>query len=381
MEAIGTLAGGIAHDFNNILMGIQGRADLLTLTGGFDPGAREHLRAIEDAVASASGLTRQLLGFARGGKYQPRPLDLNDLVRASVELFGRTRKGLEISVECLATPLVGEVDGPQIEQVLLNLCVNAGQAMPDGGTLRLSTAAVDLAEAFCCRYQRPAGRYVAIVVADSGIGMDEATQQRIFDPFFSTKGPGRGSGLGLASVYGIVDNHQGIISVVSQLGVGTTFTIYLPLSHDAPTPLVRHDGEVRQGKETVLLIDDEQMILEVGAAMLGSLGYRVFTAHSGELALRCLEERGGEVDLVVLDLIMPGMDGAAVFAEIHHRHPLLPVVLSSGYAIDDVAKEILANGCRAFIQKPFSLVALSQQLRLVFDEYGRVISHGEKKAS
>lgn len=371
MEAIGTLAGGIAHDFNNILMGIQGRAELLALTGGLDPGAREHLRAIEDAVASASGLTRQLLGFARGGKYQPRPLNLNDLVRSSIELFGRTRKGLEMRVECLATPVVSEVDGPQIEQVLLNLYVNAGQAMPDGGILRLSTGVVDLSEDFCRRYRRTAGQYGVITVADSGIGMDEATQQRIFDPFFSTKGPGRGTGLGLASVYGIVDNHQGIITVTSRPGEGATFTIYLPLSLDAPTALAPHDGEVRKGRETVLLIDDEEMILEVGAAMLHALGYRVFVAGSGELALQCLEERGGEIDLVVLDLIMPGMDGAAVFAEIHQRHPLLPVVLSSGYALDDVAKEILATGCGAFIQKPFSLAVLSQQLRQVLEQPNR----------
>jgi PAS domain S-box-containing protein len=371
MEAIGTLAGGIAHDFNNILMGIQGRAELLALTGVVDLGAREHLRAIEDAVTSASGLTRQLLGFARGGKYQPRPLDLNDLLRSSIELFGRTRKGLEIRVECLATPVVSEVDGPQIEQVLLNLCVNAGQAMPDGGILRLSTGVVDLSEDFCRRYKRPAGRYGVISVADSGIGMDEATQQRVFDPFFSTKGPGRGSGLGLASVYGIVDNHQGIITVTSRPGAGATFTIYLPLSLDAPTALAPHDGEVRKGRETVLLIDDEEMILEVGAAMLHALGYRVLTAGSGELALQCLEERGGEIDLVVLDLIMPGMDGAAVFSEIRQRLPLLPVVLSSGYALDDVAKEILATGCGAFIQKPFSLAVLSRQLRQVLEQQNR----------
>lgn len=271
-------------------------------------------------------------------------------------------------MECLATPVVSEVDGPQIEQVLLNLCVNAGQAMPDGGILHLSTGVVDLSEDFCRLYRRSTGQYGVISVADSGIGMDEATQQRIFDPFFSTKGPGRGSGLGLASVYGIVDNHQGIITVTSRPGAGATFTIYLPLSLEEPKALLPHDGEVRKGQETVLLIDDEEMILEVGAAMLQALDYRVFTAGSGEFALQCLEERGGEIDLILLDLIMPGMDGAAVFAEIRKRHPLMPVVLSSGYAIDDVAKEILATGRGAFVQKPFSLAVLSQQLRQVLEQ-------------
>ena len=370
MEAIGTLAGGIAHDFNNILMGIQGRAALLALGGQLDGESGEHLRAIEDAVASASGLTRQLLGFARGGKYQPKPLDLNELVKSGIELFGRTRKELEIRVDCHPTPVVSEVDGPQIEQVLLNLCVNAGQAMPEGGRLHLTTGIAQLPEDFCRRYQRPAGRYAVLTVADSGIGMNQATQRRIFDPFFTTKGPGRGTGLGLASVYGIVDNHQGMITVASKPGQGTTFTIYLPLSSEQPADHLRVDGEIQTGAETVLLIDDEAMIIEVGRAMLQSLGYRVLTAASGERALHILGERGAEIDLVLLDLIMPGMDGVAVYDQIHRRYPNLPVVLSSGYALDDVAKDVLARGCRAFIQKPFSLAVLSGQLRAVLDGPG-----------
>ena len=367
MEAIGTLAGGIAHDFNNILMGIQGRAALLALTLGGDDKAREHLVAIEDAVNSAASLTGQLLGFARGGKYQPKPLDLNELLQASIELFGRTKKELEIIVDCYPAPVVSEVDGPQIEQVLLNLCLNAWQAMPGGGTLRLTSTVADLSEEFCRRYQRPAGRYAAIAVADSGIGMDESTQRRIFDPFFTTKEHSRGTGLGLASAYGIIDNHHGIITVTSKLGQGTTFTIYLPLSQQAPAQLFPVDADIQPGAETVLLIDDEEMIRQVGAALLESLGYRVFTASSGELALQCLGEREGEIDLVLLDLIMPGMDGAAVFEAIQRDYPGLPVVLSSGYALDDVAKSVLAKGCRAFIQKPFSLAVLSQQLRAVLD--------------
>jgi len=367
MEAIGTLAGGIAHDFNNILMGIQGRAALLGLDLGQDARVREHLTAIEDAVTSASSLTGQLLGFARGGKYQPRPLDLNDLMRTSIELFGRTKKELEIGVDYSPSPVVCEVDGPQIEQVLLNLCVNAWQAMPNGGSLRLSSTIVDLPEEFCQRYQRPGGRYGAIAVTDSGIGMDESTQRRIFDPFFTTKEHGRGTGLGLASAYGIIGNHSGIITVDSKLGEGTTFTIYLPISGQAPARRIPADAAIRQGAGTILLIDDEEMIRQVGTALLESLGYRTFAVGSGELALQCLAERGGQIDLVLLDLIMPGMDGAAVYDEIHLRYPLLPVVLSSGYALDDVAEAVLAKGCRAFIQKPFSLAVLSQQLRAVLE--------------
>ena len=367
MEAIGTLAGGIAHDFNNILMGIQGRTALLAQSARLEPEGREHLRAIDDAIVSAASLTGQLLGFARGGKYQPRPLDLNELVVSSVEMFGSTRKELEIVVAPCPERLVSEVDGPQIEQVLLNLLVNGWQAMPGGGTLRLGTKAVTLGEEFCRRYRRHAGEYGAIIVADSGVGMDEATQQRIFDPFFTTKGQGRGTGLGLASAYGIVDNHGGIITVDSSPGQGTTFTIYLPLSAARPTRLVREDGELHRGRETVLLVDDEELILEVGAAMLESLGYRVLPAGSGEDALQMLADKGQEIDIVLLDLIMPVMDGAAVFDEIHRRLPNLPVVLSSGYAIDDTAQAVLDRGCRGFIQKPYSLALLSRQLRLVLD--------------
>ncbi len=367
MEAVGTLAGGIAHDFNNILMGIQGRVSLLTAEEDQEPTALEHLRAIEEYVQSAADLTGSLLGFARGGKYHVKPTDLGELVSASVDMFGRTKKEIEIQITSADTPLVADVDRRQIEQVLLNMYVNAWQAMPNGGTLYLTTAMISLDESYCKAYNALPGNYVRIAVTDTGTGMDESTRQRIFDPFFTTKEQGRGTGLGLASAYGIIRNHNGFITVYSEVDHGTTFNIYLPLSTRQPQSSSPKKAEIHSGSETILLIDDEKIIIEVGHAMLEKLGYRVLTANSGELALRFLQKGEESFDLVILDLIMPGMDGATTFEEIRKEWPSLPVVLSSGYAINGQADKVMQRGCRAFLQKPFSLAELSQVLREVLD--------------
>jgi PAS domain S-box-containing protein len=368
MEAIGTLAGGIAHDFNNILMGIQGRISLLTIDKNIAPSAKEHLHTIEEHVKSAAGLTRQLLGFARGGKYQPKPTDLNSLVINSVDMFGRTKKEIEFQVDSHATPVVSEIDRQQIEQVLLNMYVNAWQAMPRGGKLRLTTAIATLEESFCKLYDRSAGSYAKISVCDTGDGMDQTTLQKIFDPFFTTKEQSRGTGLGLASAYGIIKNHNGFITVESNLGQGTTFTIYLPLSEKSPYDMPRQESRIQLGSaETILLVDDEEIILDVGQAMLETLGYHILMARSGEQAIQCLQAEGENIDLVILDLIMPRMDGAATFEQIHSISPSLPVILSSGYAVDGLAQKVLEKGCHAFIQKPFSLAELSRIVRNVLD--------------
>lgn len=367
MEAVGTLAGGIAHDFNNILMGIQGRVSLLMAAENQEPTVLEHLRAMDEHVQSAAHLTGRLLGFARGGKYHVKPTDLGELVNASVDMFGRTRKEMEIQITPAGTQLIADVDRRQIDQVLLNLYVNAWQAMPGGGTLYLTTSIVSLDESYCKPYNALPGSYVRIAVTDTGTGMDESTRQRIFDPFFTTKEQGRGTGLGLASAYGIIRNHSGFITVYSEVGHGTTFNIYLPLSNREPQPSSPKKTEIHTGSETILLIDDEKMITEVGRAMLEKLGYRVLTANSGAQALRYLQKGEETLDLIILDLIMPGMDGAATFEEIRKGWPSLPVILSSGYAINGQADKVMRRGCRAFIQKPFSLAELSQVLREVLE--------------
>ncbi len=365
-EAIGTLAGGIAHDFNNLMMGIQGHASLMALELGVSHTQQEHLKAIEECVRSASDLTRRLLGFARSGKYVVKPLDVNDLLVKSAAMFSRTRKEIQIRTTTHPDPLVVEADNSQIEQVLLNMFINAWQAMPSGGELYLKTRGVAMEESFCSLHQIQPGQFAHITITDTGIGMDEATRQRIFDPFFTTKEKGRGTGLGLASAYGIIKNHGGAITVYSEPGYGATFNIYLPLSaKTVPEEKATTTEAIWKGSETILLVDDEAMIIEVGKAMLEKIGYRVIIARDGKAALAELRERGSQIDLVILDMIMPEMDGEHTFTRIREMLPRLPVILSSGYSINGQASKIMDRGCNGFIQKPFSLTVLSRKLREV----------------
>jgi len=367
LQALGTLAGGIAHDFNNLLMGIQGRASLIAMHLPPSDPAQEHTHAIDQYIRSASSLTSQLLGTARGGKYDPKPTDLNQLVERSIMMFGRTRKEISLDLQLAATPAIADVDTPQLEQVLLNLFVNGWQAMPDGGTLGVKVSYSILDATFCTPYEIEPGKYIRISVTDTGIGMDDTTRARIFDPFFTTKELGRGTGLGLASAHGIVSNHQGCITVDSQPGAGTTFDIYLPASTKMLPQQAVEDSRIDQGMETILLVDDEEMIAEVGGAILEKLGYRALVARGGRQAIELLEEYGDAIDLVLLDMVMPGMDGGKTFDALRARSPNLPVILSSGYAMSDAAMEIMQRGCNGFIQKPYNLSELSQKIRSVLD--------------
>jgi two-component system cell cycle sensor histidine kinase/response regulator CckA len=368
IEAIGTLAGGIAHDFNNLLMGIQGRASLMAAELNPSHPHLEHLRAIEEYIQSAANLTKQLLGFARGGKYEVKPIDLNARLQSSAILFGRTKKEIKIHTQlCHPSPVV-EADQRQIEQVLLNIYVNAWQAMPDGGELYLETKITALDHEFCKPRQIEPGRYVRVSIKDTGTGMSEIIRQRVFDPFFTTKEKGRGTGLGLASAYGIIKNHGGAITVSSKIGHGSTFNIYLPASNKVEHRETPVEGELIMGSEQILLVDDEEMIIDVGKSMLERLGYRVVVAQGGEEALEAVSSMGGEIDLVILDMIMPGMDGGKTFDRIREIQPVMPVMLSSGYAINGQANEIMRRGCNGFIQKPFNLFELSKQVRKILDE-------------
>jgi signal transduction histidine kinase len=364
MEAIGTLAGGIAHDFNNLLMGIQGNASLMQLEAM--PGERilDRIRSIEECVRSGTELTRQLLGFARGGRYEVRPTNINELIERSASLFGRTRKEISIHTKLERDLWVVDADRGQLEQVLLNLYVNAWQAMPHGGKLVLETRNVAAAGDEVARDRRR----VMISVADTGVGMDEATKQRIFEPFFTTKEMGRGTGLGLATVYGIVKSHGGSITVDSAVGEGTVFTIHLPASSrtTAREPAVASRAVVR-GSETVLLVDDEAMVLEVGGRMLEALGYGTITASSGAEALEVYQRRRGQIRVVVLDMIMPGLSGSETFDRLKEIDPGVQVLLSSGYSLDGQARAIFERGCKAFVQKPFSLDELSRKIREVLE--------------
>jgi len=368
MESIGTLAGGVAHDFNNLLMGIQGYASLMLLK--IDPLHPHYdmLRKIEEQVQNASDLTKQLLGFARSGRYETKPTNFNELIHRSSEMFGRTKKEIVIHRKFEKDLWTVEVDQGQMEQILLNLYVNAWHAMPGGGNLYLETSNVTLDKSYVKPYNLEAGNYVKISVTDTGIGMDEKTRQRIFDPFFTTKEMGRGTGLGLASVYGIVINHKGIITVYSEKGYGTTFNIYLPVCEKAITPPTRIvNDEVVRGTETILLVDDEEQVLNTAKQMLEYLDYTVLVARGGKEAWALYQDNRDGIDLVILDLIMPDTGGGEVYDRMKALNPDVKVILSSGYSLNGEASEVFKRGANAFIQKPFSIVELSCKLREVID--------------
>ena len=368
MEAIGTLAGGIAHDFNNLLMGIQGNISLSLLDIEPSSPLVKNLKKIEQYVQNGVDLTKQLLGFARGGKYEISLLNLNELIKEQNLMFGRTNKDIVFKNEAKPDLWSVEADRGQIEQVLMNLYLNALQAMPSSGTLTTRTGNVTIEQDQYSPYYVKAGNYVNITIADTGIGMDEDIQQRIFDPFFTTKEMGRGTGLGLASVYGIIKNHEGFINVFSKKGQGTKFEIYLPASAKAVPAPKKASEKFVEGRETILLVDDEDMIIDVGTRMLKKLGYQVFIARDGKEAIEIFKKHPQEIDMVILDMIMPRMGGGETYDRIKKIKPDVKVLLSSGFSINGQASEILNRGCNGFIQKPFNLQNLSQNLRAILED-------------
>jgi PAS domain S-box-containing protein len=367
IEAIGTLAGGIAHDFNNLLMGIQGYTSLMLFDMNTNHPFHDKLKRIEDQVRSGAELTKQLLGFARGGRYEVKVADMNEIMDKTSAMFGRTKKEISVHRRFDENLWAVEVDRGQIEQVLLNLYVNAWQAMPNGGNLYLETANVVVDKEYMKPYSVKIGRYVKVSVTDTGVGMDEKTKERVFDPFFTTKEMGRGTGLGLASTYGIVKGHKGIINVYSEKGNGTTFTIYLPASNKEIIKEETIPLDVMKGEGTILLIDDENTILDVSRELLEMLGYRVCVARSGREAIEIYKAQKDTIDLVILDMIMPSMGGGETFEYLKQINCDVKVILSSGYSINGKAKEIMDRGCRSFIQKPFQVHELSERIRRSMD--------------
>jgi two-component system, cell cycle sensor histidine kinase and response regulator CckA len=362
MEAVGTLAGGLAHDFNNLLTGVLGHVSLMRLNVGDDSPHTDRLDRIEKAVESGAELTRQLLGFARGGKYEVQPVEINRLVRETVAMFARTRK--EVAIHQSFGEDVGavEADRGQIEQVLLNLFINAWNAMPDGGTLFLATENLTLDEDVTGPHGIAPGPFVKVSVTDTGSGIEQAHLEKIFEPFFTTRPRGRGTGLGLASAYGIVKNHGGLITVYSETGRGSTFNIYLPASDRRAEAMAAPPPVPAKGSGTVLLVDDEAMIREIGRDLLTELGYEVITAESGAEAVERFRDHRDRIHLVILDMIMPEMGGGETFDRLREIDPTVSVLLASGYSENGQAAEILERGCRGFIQKPFSLRQLAEKV-------------------
>jgi PAS domain S-box-containing protein len=366
MEAVGTLAGGIAHDFNNIIQAIMGYTSLLKARIG-DAGAEE-IEAIERAGLRASELTTQLLGFARGGKYEVRPVDLNQVVGKVVSMIRHTfDRSIEIRTELADGLSAVEGDAGQLEQTVLNLCINARDAMPDGGILTLGTRH----ETFSGDEEgapegAPRGKYVLLFLSDTGMGIPPENIPRIFEPFFTTKEPGKGSGMGLAMAYGIVKNHGGYLDVRSPPGKGTTFRVLLPASpkkiSPSPSPVPE---EPVGGTETVLFVDDEESLRLLAVEMLGRLGYRVLTAGNGLEAVKTFTERRGEIAAVILDMIMPGMGGEETFHRLKEIDPSARILLSSGYAVEGRPQSLLSAGAAGFLPKPYRVGTLAAALRRV----------------
>lgn len=368
MEAVGTLAGGIAHDFNNLLMGVLGRCSLMMTDLASSHTHFKHLTEIETYVKSAVDLTAQLLGFARGGRYEVVPTDINLLIQKHNRMFGRTKKEISIKGKYEEKVWPVEVDRGQIEQVLMNMYINAWQAMPDGGDLFVHTENLKLDRDYTRLFEASPGKYVRISITDTGFGMTKEIKDKIFDPFFTTKEKQRGTGMGLSSAYGIIRNHRGFISVYSEPGEGTTFNIYIPASKKRVHKEKRIEKKMVKGSGTVLLIDDEELVTNVGEKLLKKLGYDVLTAPDGKEGVNLYKNKFGAIDIIILDLIMPGMSGKETCEALIGINPDAKILLASGYSLNGKAREMLDLGCSGFIQKPFNLQQLSVKINEILNQ-------------
>ena len=371
MEAVGRLAGGVAHDFNNLLTGIIGYAELLLLRGDPHDPQRREVEEIRKAGERAASLTRQLLAFSRKQILQPKKLSLNTVVRDMEKLLQRLI-GEDIYLVTNLEAGLGsvEADPAQIEQVIINLAVNARDAMPNGGKLTIETANVELDGAYGYRdVNFQPGAYVMLAVSDNGEGMDEETMAHIFEPFFTTKGSNRGTGLGLSTVYGIVKQSGGYIWVYSEPKWGTTFKVYLPLA-TSPLEVEKsrpETNDLRQGWETILLVEDEKVVRELTCAALEQNGYQVITAASPKEALTICEGMEGTIHLLLTDVVMPGMSGRQLAERLTSRYPEMKVLYISGYAENAISHHGVLDPGIAFLAKPFTPKALAQRVRKVLD--------------
>lgn len=365
MEAIGRLAGGIAHDFNNLLTAISGNGYFLLTGAGLGESARADVQEILNAADRAADLTRQLLAFSRRQVLQPKVLDPNGVIR-ELEKMLRRLIGEHIEFECVLRADAGRVkaDPGQLGQVILNLVVNARDAMPDGGRLTVETAGVELDAA---HPEVKPGPYTLVAVSDTGSGMDPATKARVFEPFFTTKERGKGTGLGLATAYGVVRQSGGSIFICSEPGQGACFKIYLPRVEEAPEPAAAARGPVglTRGTETVLLVEDDEMVRKFVLRLLAQSGYQVLEAKTADDALRVCARREGRVDLLLTDIVMPGMRGDELARRLAPSQARMKVMFTSGYAESGSAERGLPGRSEAFILKPIDPVALMRKVREV----------------
>lgn len=369
MEAIGQLAGGIAHDFNNMLSVIQGHAEMAIAAGDDQARMQRHVDALMSAAERSGALTSQLLSFGRRQLLRPEVVELDDLVEESVKLLDRViGEDIDLRVRTRSGGARVEIDPQQLQQTILNMAINSRHAMPSGGQLRITTSSVELDDETADRRLRvEPGRYVVMVVEDDGVGMDEETRSRVFEPFFTTRKAGEGTGLGLSTVHGFVRQSGGAVTVYSEPGQGTTFRVYLPMVADAKTPSVaRKLVTPSGGSESILLVEDEELVRSLLAEMLELAGYTVHAAKDGETALALLDS-GVSIDLLFTDVVMPGMSGRELADQVLSRHPDVGVVYSSGYTEDSIVRRGVARENIHFVQKPIQRRKLLEVVRDALD--------------
>lgn len=379
-EAIGQLAGGIAHDFNNMIGAILGWADMgIEET---EPGSRHrsHFEKIRHQAGRAAALTRQLLAFARRQVLEPRTIDLNQTVTETLSLLEKVIGGnIEVKVSLSPDLAVVRADPTQVEQVLMNLCINARDAMPEGGSLAIETSNAAFDKNYCALqpFARP-GHYVMLSVSDSGTGMDASTMDRIFEPFFTTKEMGKGTGLGLATVYGIVRQHGGFVHVYSELGMGSTFRTYFPVcaETDSIPDRAEDSRQVRGGSETILIAEDHDGLRQIACETLTNLGYRVVLASDGEQALQELKTSSNGIDLAVLDVVLPKLNGPEVYARVSLEKKNLSVIFATGYSSDIGLLDKVQQQGLPVIQKPYSARELACKVRETLDQYQNAEKRG-----
>jgi CheY-like chemotaxis protein len=371
MESIGRLAGGVAHDFNNMLSVIVGYAELVLGMPALDPSLEPDIREIHQAAQRSANLTRQLLAFARKQNIEPQVLDLNETLAGMLKMLGRLI-GEDIDLRWLPGENTWPVqmDPSQIDQILANLCVNARDAIEDGGRITIETDNAVFDREYCAEHPWAVpGDYALLAVSDDGSGMDKETMAKLFEPFFTTKELGKGTGLGLATVYGIVKQNNGFINVYSEPGQGTTFRIYLP-RHLAGVERPRKErrGEsLLRGSEHILLVEDEPAILRMATQMLERQGYTVSTAGTPSEAIRIANEEGRGIHLLITDVVMPEMNGRELALQLREQHPSLRVLFMSGYMANMLVLRSLLDDGAVFIGKPFSISQLGRKVRAALE--------------
>jgi len=371
LESVGRLAGGVAHDFNNLLSIILGYGEIVLESLGRDHPHREPLEQIYQAGIRAKALTRQLLAFSRKQVLETKVCDIKTVVTGFEKLLSRLiGEDIQLNLSLTSNPLIVKADISQLEQVLMNLAVNARDAMPDGGTLTIETAIVEIDETYSeIKPGIPTGSYAMIGVSDSGCGMDKETRKRIFEPFFTTKGDEKGTGLGLATSYGIIKQHGGDIWAYSEPNQGTIFKVYLPLCDEVAASSETVSVPVNLlGNETILVVEDNEMVRNLSKTILQNQGYTVLSAENGNDAFAVLENHDGPLDLLLTDVIMPGINGRDLFEKIAGRYPNVKVLFMSGYADDVITHRGMIDDGVAFIQKPFSVKGLAAKVRETIDK-------------